>query len=182
MKARFQRPLEFILIFLSITTSSFSFADQLFLSTDPVPYFENGYQVRGGGDIGKFRFSTFSSKSDRPIYTKAPGNEVDATSKATGAEVIYIGKTTEGSYWGIIYEKVRWIYKDKATGARVTRDGDLVGGKFGYRYFIGKYFFMDASMQYTINAESSRDLTLAGRQYEISSTYVFPFFEIGIGI
>ncbi|MBI2520621.1 MAG: hypothetical protein HYV97_09390 [Bdellovibrio sp.] len=153
---------------------------QAFLSIDPIPYFESGYHAHIGVDLHPIRFSIMTSKSDRPLYTEKPATGVKATSKAVGIDMDVVGKTSEGLYGGASFMRVRWLFKHQATQSSIRQDGDLFGGKIGYRHYFRPRFFMDGRVSYYVNSSSNQDVPLAGTRNEISERYIYPFLEFGL--
>ena len=153
---------------------------QAFISTDPIPFFEDGYHLHAGVDLHPVRFSVMTSKSNRPLFTHKPETGVTATSKAVGMDVDFIGKSSTGVYVGASFVRVRWLFKHDAAQSSIRQDGDLVGAKGGYRYYFRPWFFIDGRLSYYVNASSNQDVPLSGTQNKISERYVYPFLEIGL--
>lgn len=169
-------------IFLSfcfLFICNYAWGDQAFLSTDPLPYFEEGYHLRGGIDLGVMRYSAMTVKSDRPLFTSSPQDNVNAVAKAVGADIDYIGKDSKGVYFGASFVRVRWIFQHEITGTRITRDGDLLGPRLGYRHYFKPWLFIDGRVNSLFNFESNRDVILSGTANKISKQYIYPFIEIG---
>ncbi|SHO59163.1 hypothetical protein VQ7734_04943 [Vibrio quintilis] len=150
-----------------------------YIETDPFSFALNGHSVHMGVEDHGFRFQVGTFAAGYPDLYK-DNDSFNVEQKGYGVKLDYYGAHPEGAFIGLEYGRTSIRYSLKSGSQTTKKDAGLFGFRIGYKWMLGKRFYVTPWVGIDRNLSDATDVNINGQVYKASQWMLFPTIHIGM--